>query len=117
MGELNADLLRELSRWRRPRDGELAHYQAVWEAVSSDSPERLIALCEADASPFDWAHEALQALMARYPAVGSGLNVWDRKLLETCREVRLKAARIVGETMGAITANRTGPAISTSSSA
>ena len=40
---LNCENIRKMARWRRPAERELASYAAAWQAVSSPSPEKLIA--------------------------------------------------------------------------
>jgi hypothetical protein len=99
IGELNREMISTLCHWRRPREGELASYEAAWLAVSAPSPKQLIAFCGAEAAHPKATGAALRAFMGRYPTAGTGLNYWDRELLENCQENRQKAARIVGETI------------------
>jgi len=96
---LNSENLKEMTRWRRPAEGELASYETAWRAASSPSPEGLVALCAPDTPHPAPLKEALRAFMARYPAVDTGLNYWDRIILANCRKHGPKAARIIGYTM------------------
>ena len=99
VGVLNSKQLKELPRWRLPGDGELASYEIAWQAVSSPSPQALIAFCAQDALHPAQLRQALRAFLARYPAVETGLTYWDRLILSNCEQHGPMAARIIGYTM------------------
>jgi hypothetical protein len=71
---LNCENMRKMARWRRPAEGELASYETAWHAVSSPSPENLLAFCTPDTQHPAALKEALRAIVARYPDKDTGLN-------------------------------------------
>ncbi len=99
IGVLNSKQLKELPRWRLPVEGELACYETAWQAVSSPSPEALIAFCAQDTLHPAPLQQALRGFLARYPAVDTGLTCWDGLILTNCEQRGPMAARIIGYTM------------------
>lgn len=97
---LNSEHLKRMGFWRQPAEGEIASYETAWRAVSSHSPEDLVAFCRPDLMHPTPLKEALRAFMAHYPAVDTGLNYWDWIILAHCRKHGPMAARIIGYTMG-----------------
>lgn len=101
IGALSGKLVRSCCSLRNPQPGELESYRNAWDAVSRATPEQWVGLCGQKDVPKS-LHDALTAFLARFPHRRDGLNHWDRALLKNCKADRLKAARIVGTTMGDI---------------
>ena len=101
IGALSGKLVRGCCSLRNPQAGELESYRNAWDAVSRSTPEEWIGLCGRDEIP-EHLRAGLLAFLARFPHRKDGLNHWDRALLKNCSARRLKAARIVAQTMGDI---------------
>lgn len=105
IGELPKELLRDHPAPRRLALFELAAYRDAWLAVTAPEPSAIenFAARHPDAPPF--LVEAVRKVMRRYPDRASGLNHWDRKLIENVRAHGPKASDVLGATVAAMTAD------------
>ena len=100
MGELNPDIIRD--HFPPPRGltaSEANELRMAWQVYTSGDPADL-ARYAARSSPLPLLHEAMSALLLRYPDRRSGLGIVDESLLRFVKKVGPNPARIVAETMG-----------------
>ena len=73
----------------------------VWGAITSDSPEPMIAAIERGNSSLPLMHAALEALVYRFPDSRTGLSLWDEMMLGFATRRQRKAAMLIGSAMTA----------------
>jgi hypothetical protein len=78
---------------------ERDYLDEVWRAVTSAQPDGLVDLVGRRDSPLAVMHAALRKLLARYPALDSGVNHHEERLLENARDRGPVAARVIGYTL------------------
>ncbi len=91
-----------LERQPDPRSlgvAELAELRRAWSVFTSSDPADLVRYL-AEPGPIPLLQNALRQLVYRYPDRHSGLSIWDERLLRQTTERSLKAARVVGQTLG-----------------
>jgi len=95
LGLLNPQQFRMHPEPRALTLAECNSYRAAWAALCSETPELLAAL------PGQPSHlgNAVHHIFRRYPDKSSGLNYWDRRLLENVARRGPVAARIIGHTI------------------
>lgn len=99
MDQVHPDTIRD--HYPPPRaltDVELDELRRAWRVYTSADPADL-ADYAAGTSPLPFLHEALSALLLRYPDRKSGLGALDETLLRDVKRHGPKAARIVAGTM------------------
>ena len=99
LGELNEANLAAHPKPAPLSPEALTDYRAAWIALTSEDPA-LIETFKADRPNANrWLTEAMPLLLRRFPYKASGLNYWDRLLLEKVRAHAPRLVRVVGETM------------------
>jgi len=88
-----------LGPWRALDTRRATEFAAAWEAVSAATPQGLVDYCARKPRKADDPVQTLRAFLSRYPAADTGLPLWDRILLESCRAHGPDAARVVGHAM------------------
>ncbi len=71
----------------------------AWAAVTAATPDALLAFLSDAGHPLPFLRRSLVSLLYHYPDVESGLNAWDRLLLQHVRDEGPKATHVVGFTM------------------
>ena len=74
----------------------VSHYLRAWRAYTSRSAEALVELLSAE-SPSQVLHQAMAALVQRYPDVRSGLSGTEWALLRAAESEGPRATRIIGQ--------------------
>lgn len=83
LGQLSTEQLETLSgTWHAIGEDELALGSMLWEAYTSDLPEKHQRMLEVDSSALPFARTAFEAHLARLPAVGNGLGIIEQTALE-----------------------------------
>ncbi len=100
MGLVPPDMAASWERWRLLDAEAQRPFDAMWQAVTAPTPDRLIACCAADSPHPDAVKDAMRAYMAHYPAADTGLNKWDRLLLQSCRDNAPNTVRTVAQVLG-----------------
>jgi hypothetical protein len=100
MGELDVGQMRMHPPPRELSMDEWMAYRGAWRVLTSDDPCKVMAFDGDHANAAPWLRLAIRHLLRRYPARATGLDFWDRALLENVRARGPRAARIVGYTMG-----------------
>lgn len=95
LGELNDEQLMALYEERTTLtqdDIEYADY--VWQLYCSDNPIRLENLLDFDEDfQFEYLSDAIRAHLKRFPAIKNGVNVLERKVLETAQKGKFSSRR------------------------
>lgn len=100
MGELGPENIRTYQPAPRQLDSEEAEeLRRVWKVYTSDDPAALSRYV-AGSSLMPIVHRAVSKLLYRYPDVGSGLGIWDERLLRNVLDNGPAAARVIAYTMG-----------------
>lgn len=98
---LNHKAVRRIAdRWSALQDGRRRAYEAMWHAVSDESPELLSAFCGFDSPCPAHLKKILANYMLHYPDADSGLSHWDRELLEACRRNAPQTINVMGDVLG-----------------
>lgn len=99
IGELHPDVIRDhCPAPRALTEVEVDELRRAWRVYTSDDPADL-ADYTAGTSPLPLLHEALSALLLRYPDRRSGLGSIDEALLRHVRRFGQKPIRLVAEAM------------------
>lgn len=77
----------------------IAIYYAVWLAICSDTPDRLVSLVNDSAYNLPQLQKALKALLRRYPSKETGLLNWDFVLLKNIKQQGPSVIRVIGFSM------------------
>ena len=99
LGELKPEEIRAHPEPVALNEDEFGYCRSIWKAVTSATPDLLIAETSREDAPLPLMHKALQVLKYRYPDSISGLSLWDEKMLDLVEQRGRKAARIVGGAM------------------
>lgn len=101
MGSIPREMAASWDRWRLLDAEAQLPFDAMWQAVTAPTPDRLIACCAADSPHTDAVKDAMRGYMAHYPAAGTGVNKWDRLLLHSSRDNAPSSVRTVGQVLAA----------------
>ncbi|WP_081746236.1 sigma-70 family RNA polymerase sigma factor [Paenibacillus sp. FSL H8-457] len=83
LGQLSTEQLETLSgTWHAIGDEELMLGSMLWEAYTSDLPEKHQRMLEMDSSALPFARDAFEAHLARLPSVSHGLGIIEQTTLE-----------------------------------
>ncbi len=98
LGELRSQEFKISENFQMEECHTSALYEA-YEALTEGTPEKLIAICNAEGHCLPELQQSLKVYLKFYPDLKNGLNVCDKVLLSNCSERRLKSARIIGTSM------------------
>lgn len=83
LGQLSTEQLETLSgTWHAIGKEELMLGSKLWEAYTSDQPEKHQHMLEVDSSALPFARDAFEAHLARLPSVNNGLGIIEQTTLE-----------------------------------
>lgn len=83
LGQLSTEQLETLSgTWRAIGEDELTVGSMLWEAYTSDLPEKHQLMLGVDSSTLPFAKAAFEAHLARLPSVNNGLGIIEQTTLE-----------------------------------
>lgn len=68
----------------------------VWEALVSETPDKLIQILRQEALELPLLHQALKSLFYRFPDSERGLSHFDHIILEAAKKIPSNTARIIG---------------------
>jgi hypothetical protein len=98
-GELSPGQLREHPEPRRLSAAELAAYRDAWVAVTAPEPAAISSFAARHPDAPWYLRDAVSKFLRRYPSLASGLNYWDRQLLEDVKNHGPKAAGVLAHTV------------------
>lgn len=98
-GELSAEQLRAHPEPRRLTPVEVAAYRDAWVAVTAPEPAAVSSFAALHPDAPWYLRDAVSKVLRRYPSLGSGLNYWDRQLLEDVNTHGPKAADVLAHTI------------------
>jgi hypothetical protein len=78
---------------------DVASIDAAWTAVTEPTPELLLRFLSHPATTMPLLQRSFVRLLHRFPDAASGLNYWERELLQQVAEQGPTAARVIGFTM------------------
>lgn len=96
VGELNPDRIRAHPQIRALTSVELADLEAAWNAVTAPDPRILLSAIAIDDRSLPFLRTCLRSRLSHFPDASTGVNVWERRLLERTRDRGPNAARVVG---------------------
>jgi len=99
-GELTPDELRAHPEPRRLVRAELSAYRDAWVAVTSSEPAAVSAFATKHPDAPWYLKDAVGKVLRRYPDRATGLNFWDRRLLQDVRDHGPEAAEVIAHTIG-----------------
>lgn len=99
LGELSPVQLREHPEPRRIPAAELAAYRDAWIAVTAPEPAAVSAFGARHPDAPWYLRDAVSKFLRRYPSLSSGLNYWDRQLLEDVKNYGPKASSVLAHTI------------------
>jgi hypothetical protein len=102
-GELSRDAMREHPAPRRLAPAELAAYRDAWVAVTAPDPAAMTSFTARHGQAPWYLKDAVSKVARRFPDRASGLNYWDRHLLQGVLSKGPRAAAIVAHTVDAMT--------------
>jgi hypothetical protein len=100
IGELSQEQVREHPEPRKLALFELAAYRDAWLAVTSHEPGMLESYAPRHPDAPWYLREAVNKVLRRYPDRASGLDHWDRKLLQNVRKAGPSASAVLAATIG-----------------
>jgi hypothetical protein len=100
MGELDANQMRMHPAPRELSMDEWMSFRSAWRVLTSNDPSKVLSFDRDHPQASQWLRRAVSNLTRRYPDRVTGLDFWDRQLLENVRQRGPRAARVVGYTMG-----------------
>jgi hypothetical protein len=102
IGELSQDQVRAHPAPRKLALFELAAYRDAWLAVTAHEPALLESFASRHPDAPWYLKEAVIKVLRRYPDRPSGLDYWDRQLLENVRKSGPKASAVLSATIAAM---------------
>lgn len=93
---LSPELIRQHPSARHLESDEAKKLRIVWSAITGPDPNALSAAIEQGRSDL---HQCLSRLAWRYPHFSTGLNFWERALLENIQHHGPNAAYVVAHTL------------------
>jgi hypothetical protein len=87
---------------RRLVASELAFVEQAWTALRSPVPDALLDFIARPATALPWLREGLAPTLHRYPDAHTGLNFWERHLLEAVEQVGPAATRVIAENLACV---------------
>jgi Domain of unknown function (DUF1835) len=102
IGELSQEQVLAHPAPRRLALFELAAYRDAWLAVTASEPALLESFVPRHPDAPRYLSEAVTKVLRRYPERASGLDYWDRRLLENVRSAGPKASAVLAATIAAM---------------
>jgi hypothetical protein len=102
-GELSLDEMRAHPAPRKLSAFELAAYRDAWVAVTSPDPVAMTSFASRHSQAPWYIQDAVGKVLRRFPDRATGLNYWDRHLLQGVRDKGPAAAAVVARTVDAMT--------------
>jgi hypothetical protein len=99
LGMLSPELIRQHRSPRHLDADEANELRIAWSAITGPDPTALGAVVDRGRSHL---HQCLSRLAWRYPHSSTGLNFWERALLENVQQHGPKAAYAVGHTLAGL---------------
>jgi hypothetical protein len=96
LGMLSPELIRQHPSARHVGADEANDLRIAWSAITGRDPTALSAIVAQGRS---YLHQCLSRLAWRYPHSDTGLNFWERALLENVQQHGPRAAYVVGHTL------------------
>jgi hypothetical protein len=87
---------------RRLIPAELAAYRDAWVAVTSPEPSPIVSFAARHGEAPWYLLEAVSKFLRRYPSLDTGLNYWDRQMLENVKTHGPKAGNVLAHTIEAM---------------
>jgi hypothetical protein len=101
-GELSLEEMRTHPEPRRLSPAELIAYRDAWLAVTSPDPAAVTTFASRHGEAPWYLQDAVRKVTRRFPDRATGLNFWDRHLLQGARIKGPKAAAVVAHTIDAM---------------
>jgi hypothetical protein len=101
-GELSTDEIRAHPAPKKLIPTELAAYRDAWVAVTSPEPGPIAAFAARHPNSPWYLRDAVSKVLRRYPDRATGLNFWDRRLLQDAQSHGPKAASAIAHTIDAM---------------
>jgi hypothetical protein len=101
-GELSAEQLREHPAPARLSPVKLSAYRDAWVAVTSADPAAVSSFATRHPEAPWYLRDAVAKVLRRYPGLTTGLNFWDRFLLEQVEAHGPKAPSVLAHTIDAM---------------
>ena len=101
-GELTPEQLRAHPPPRKLTLLELAAYRDAWVALTAADPAEVVSFASRHPDAPWYLQEAIAKVLRRYPDRASGLNYWDRHLLESVQTHGPKVADVIAHTIEAM---------------
>jgi hypothetical protein len=98
-GELSPEQMRAHPAPRRLSAGELAAYRDAWVAVTAPEPAAVASFAERHPEAPWYLRDAVGKFLRRYPSLATGLNYWDRQLLDNVKTFGPKAGSVLAHTI------------------
>jgi hypothetical protein len=98
-GELSPDQMRAHPAPRTLSAVELAAYRDAWVAVTAPEPGPIATFAEHHPQAPWYLRDAVVKFLRRYPSLKSGLNYWDRQLLEDVKTQGPRAGHVLAHTV------------------
>ena len=101
-GDLSSGEMRALPEPRKLSAIELAAYRDAWVAVTSNEPTAVTTFAARHPDAPWYLHQAVAKVLRRYPDRATGLNFWDRRLLQETGDRGPAASAVVTRTIAAM---------------
>jgi hypothetical protein len=101
-GELALDAIRAHREPRTLSPTELAAYRDAWVAVTSSEPSAVASFAMRHPNAPWYLQDAVSKVLRRYPDRATGLNFWDRRLLQDAHSEGPTAAGVIAHTIEAM---------------
>ena len=101
-GELTPDELRAYPAPRKLSPTELSAYRDAWVAVTASEPGAVASFASRHPEAPWYLKEAVAKVLRRYPDRATGLNYWDRYLLQAVEAHAPKASAVIAHTIKAM---------------
>jgi hypothetical protein len=101
-GELSPEQMNVHPEPRKLSAAEVSAYRDAWVAVTANDPTAVESFSARHPDAAWYLHEAVGKVLRRYPDLATGLNYWDRLLLEAVRDSGPKVASVLGHIIEAM---------------
>jgi hypothetical protein len=101
-GELSPEQMQAHPAVRVLSADELAAYRDAWVAVTAPEPGPIMTFAERHPDAPWYLRDAVAKFLRRYPSLATGLNYWDRQLLEDAKTHGPRAGDVLAHTIEAM---------------
>jgi hypothetical protein len=98
-GELSTEQMRAHPEARVLSPVELAAYRDAWVAVTAPEPVAITTFAARHPEAPWYLRDAVVKLLRRYPSLATGMNYWDRQLLDDVKTHGPKAGNVLAHTV------------------